>query len=186
MKRAPKSTAKLLVLESSDPILAETEAIQRRIRQRAFELSRARPHDARELYDWMAAESEIISVPPTELVEKDGMFEVRFAVAGVNPDDVNLMVTSDQILLKSDYRHEHGADVGTVHICDFKSATVFRTVNLPQAIDVKSVKIAYDDGMIRVTAAKESARSPKEPRPKRAAASARKAAAPRKPRAKLP
>jgi hypothetical protein len=97
MKRAPKSAAKLVVLDNSDPISAETQAIQNRIRQRAFELSLSRPHDARELYDWMAAESEIISVPPAELIEKNGVFEVRFAVAGVNPENINVMVTSDPI-----------------------------------------------------------------------------------------
>src|SRR5438045_3903841 len=100
MKRAPKS-AKLVVLENNDPIAAETEAIQRRIRQRAFELSQTRRPDAHEHYDWIMAEAEIISVPPAEIVERDSKFEVKFAVAGVNPDDVNIMVTPDQILLKS-------------------------------------------------------------------------------------
>jgi HSP20 family molecular chaperone IbpA len=178
MKRASKSAAKVVVLENNDPISAEIEAIQDRIRQRAFELSQVRPDDVLELYDWIAAESEIISVPPVELVEKDGMFEAKFALAGVNPDDVSVMVTRDQILLKSEYRHEHSSDAGTVHLCDFKSATVFRSVALPQPIDVQSVNIDFDDGLLRVTAAMEGAP------PKRAAAS-RKGPA-KKTRAKLP
>ena len=37
MKKAPKSAVNVVVLENSDPISAETEAIQSRIRQRAFE-----------------------------------------------------------------------------------------------------------------------------------------------------
>src|SRR5215468_524296 len=125
MKRA-RSAGKLVILENSDPISAETEAIQRRIRQRAFELSQTRPVDAHALYDWIAAESEIISVPATELIEKNGTFELKFAVAGVNPDDVNVMVTPDQILIKSEYSHQHESEAGTIHMCDFKSATVFR------------------------------------------------------------
>jgi HSP20 family molecular chaperone IbpA len=156
MKRATKS-ARLIVLDNSDPIVAETEAIQKRIRQRAFELSQTRPADATELYDWISAESEVISVPPVELVERDGMFDVRFAVAGVNPDDVNVMVTSDQILLKSQFAHEHDSDVGTVHFCDFRSATVFRSINLPKPIDLKTVKVDFDGGMVHVTASKEGA-----------------------------
>jgi HSP20 family molecular chaperone IbpA len=177
MKRASKA-AKLVVLDNNDPILAETEAIQRRIRQRAFELSQTRPVDAHELYDWIAAESEVISVPPVELVEHDGIFDVKFAVAGVNPDDVNVMVTSDQILLKSQFAHEHEADVGTVHFCDFKSATVFRSINLPQRIDLKTVKVDFEQGgMVHVSAAKEGVKEGAEvARPKRAPA-ARKAPA---------
>src|SRR3974390_2538362 len=106
MKEEPKSAA-FTVLENNDPIVAEIEAIQSRIRQRAFELSQTRPHDAHELYDWIAAEAEVVSVPPVELVERDGQFELKFAVAGVNPNDVNVMVTPDQILLKSQFSHQH-------------------------------------------------------------------------------
>jgi HSP20 family molecular chaperone IbpA len=172
MKRASKP-AKLVVLDNNDPILAETEAIQRRIRQRAFELSQTRPADAQELYDWKAAESEVISVPPVELVERDGMFDVRFAVAGVSPDDVNVMVTSDQILLKSQFAHEHESHTGTVHFCDFKSATVFRSISLPQRIDVKTVKVDFEHGMVHVSAAKEGA----DVAPPKRAPAARKAPA---------
>src|SRR5437870_1750540 len=101
MKRAPKSAVKVAILENSDPISAEIEAIQSRIRQRAFEISQTRPADAHAIYDWMMAEAEIRSVPPAEITERDGRFEVKFAVAGVNPDDVNVMVAPEQILLKS-------------------------------------------------------------------------------------
>jgi HSP20 family molecular chaperone IbpA len=178
MKRAAKSAAKLVVLENREPIFAETEAIQSRIRQRAFEISQTRPPAAQEIYDWIVAESEIISVPPAELIEKNGKFEVKFAVAGVNVEDVNVMVTPDQILLKSDYSHHHDVEGGTVHLCDFKSATVFRSVDLPQAIDVNSVKIDYGEGMIRVSASKQLT---DEPHAKRTTA---RRAAPKKSRAK--
>ena len=155
MKRAPQSRAKLVVLENSDPISAETEAIQSRIRQRAFELSQTRPDHARELYDWIMAESEIMSVPSVKLVEKDGMFEARFAVSGINPEDLHVMVTSDQILVKGEHNEGAESDDGIVHVSDSKSATVFRSVTLPQPIDTKSVRIDFEHGVLRVSAAKE-------------------------------
>src|SRR5262245_47343726 len=173
MKRARKAATKLTVLENNDPISAETEAILSRVRQRAFELSHTRPQDAQEQYDWIKAESEIISVPPAELSEKDDSFEMRFAVAGVNPDDVQVMVTPDRILINSELGHAHDADTGTVHICDFKTVTVFRSVNLPKPIDAKSVKVKFADGMIVVHALKHSATQTRPPK----ATTARKAPA---------
>src|SRR5262245_37905127 len=164
MKRAPKSAAKVVISHNSDYISSETEAIQGRIRQRAFERSHTRPPDAHELYDWIMAESEVISVPPVELIEKNRTCELRFAVAGVSPEDVNLVVTPDQILLKSEYSHQHEASVGEVHICDFKSATVFRSVDLPHAIDVNSVKVTTSSGMILVKASREGAGQARPPR----------------------
>src|SRR5262245_12527915 len=98
MKTAPKSAAKVLILENNDPISAEIEAVQSQIRQRAFELSQSRPSDAYALYDWMTAQSEIVSVPPMELLETDGRFELKFAVAGIDPYNVSVMVTPGQIL----------------------------------------------------------------------------------------
>jgi HSP20 family molecular chaperone IbpA len=176
MKKAPKSAVNVVVLENSDPISAETEAIQSRIRQRAFELSHTRPADARELYDWLMAESEVMSVPPVRLVEKDGQFEAKFAIAGIPPEDVNVMVTSDQILVKGEYQEHQEVDEERVHLSDFKSATVFRSVSLPQPIDPKTVKVDFEGGMLRVSAAKEGAAPPQAASSKRAAP-ARKAAA---------
>src|SRR5262245_51785360 len=176
MKRAPKSLLKVAILENSDPITAETEAIQSQIRQRAFELSQMRPEDAHQRHDWMAAEAEVVSVPPALLVEKNGTFELKFAVAGAAVADINLMVTSHQIMLKSELKPEPTVEGGVVHLCDFKPSTVFRSVDLPQSINVKSVKAGIKDGMIVVTASKIGAEKPKRAKPA-AAARTRKAAA---------
>lgn len=157
MKREPNMPGRVVVLENSERISAETEAIQRRIRQRAFELSQTRPADAHEIYDWIVAESQTVSVPPAELVERNGNFEMKFAIAGVDPDDVNVLVTADQLVLRSDYNHEHDPESGTVHLCDFRSATVFRSIDLPRPIDVNSVKLEFSNGLLRVTAAVRSA-----------------------------
>src|SRR5215467_9384557 len=124
MKRA----ANVVVLENDDPLIAENEAIQEKIRYRAWELSHTRPHDVPALYDWLKAQSEIVSVPPVRVVEKEGKFEIKFAVAGVDPNDVNVMVTSSRVLLKAESAEEENSDEGTVHISDFRTATVFRAV----------------------------------------------------------
>src|SRR5690242_15081991 len=146
MKTAPKSAAKIIILENSHPIHAETEAIQSQIRQRAFEISQTRPADAHALYDWMAAESEVVSVPPMELLEREGRFELKFAVAGVDPYSINVLVAPEQILLKSVDNHQHDSEIGTVHVCDFKSTLVFRSAILPEPVDVNTVTVDYYDG----------------------------------------
>jgi HSP20 family protein len=177
MKRA----ANFVVLENDDPLIAENEAMQEKIRYRAWELSHTRPHDAAALYDWMKAQSEIVSVPPVRVVEKEGKFDIKFAVAGVDPNDMNVMVTSKRILLKAESAEEEISEEGTVHISDFRSATVFRSVEFPEPIDPKTVKVEFEDGVIHVTAAKESAaeaRSKRTPSPRKASA--------KKSRAKLP
>jgi HSP20 family protein len=177
MMKKPKSTAKIVILENNDPISAEAEAIQSRIRQRAFELSQTRPDHPRDFYDWIAAESEVMSVPAVKLVEKNGVFEARFAIAGVHPEDLHVMVTPDQILIRGEYNETREADEGTVHFSDFRAVTVFRAIPLPQPIDTKSVKVEFEHGVLSVTATKLGAQieAPARKAPAKARAKAAKA-----------
>jgi HSP20 family molecular chaperone IbpA len=157
MKRATKSAPKLVVLENDDLISTETERLQERIRSRAFELSQERGHSGRDIDDWLTAESEIISVPPAELIEKDGAFQITFGILGVNLQDMRVLASSDRILVRGDYRHHREAEDGIVHLCDFKSATLFRSVRFPEPIDVNSVDVELQDGILKITATKLSA-----------------------------
>jgi HSP20 family molecular chaperone IbpA len=154
MKRETKFPARLVVLDSNDPISAETEEIQSRIRERAYELSQERGHAGREVDDWLTAESEIISVPPLELIEKGGMFQVRLGIVGLNLEDMRVLTSPDRLLVRGEYRHQSHIDDGTIHLRDFKSTAVFRSVQFPEPIDVNSVQIEFQDGVLRITAAK--------------------------------
>ena len=178
MKRATKSAAKLVVLENNDRISAKTEEIQNRIRERAFKLSQERGHAGREMDDWLTAESEIISVPPADLIEKNGTFQVRLAIVGLNLQDISVMASPEQMLVRGDYREDPYSEDGTVHLCDFKSATVFRSIRFPQPVDVNSIDIEYHDGILRITAAKEGAQEgpPKRTRTRKTAAKKTRAA----------
>src|SRR3989442_1547832 len=112
-KRA--SSGRLVVREDPEQIIVENEQVQARIRQRAYEISVSRGHAGREVEDWLAAESEIISVLPVELSEKADAFLVRIPVAGVDPEDIEVLTTSDQVLIKAG-SHSHEAESAVIHI----------------------------------------------------------------------
>ena len=154
MKRATNPAPKLVILENDDRILSEAEQVQERIRGRAYELSQQRGHSGREVEDWLTAESEVISVPPAELIEKNGAFQVTFGILGLDLHDVRLLASPNQILVKGDYHHSRELEEGTVHLCDFKSTTLFRSVRFPEPIDVNSVDVDLQGGILRITAAK--------------------------------
>jgi HSP20 family protein len=175
MKRQSKSAGSVVLLENNDAIAAQAEEIQNRIRERAYELSQMRGHPGREMEDWLSAESDIISVPPMDIVEKDEAFKVQIATPGVEPSDVQIMATSDQMLVKCVAKHSHGEDTGILHLCDFKSATLFRSFRFPQPIDVGSLEIDLADGMLRISALKEGHSESQRP-VSRKRASVRKAA----------
>jgi HSP20 family molecular chaperone IbpA len=158
MRKATKSEAKLVVLDNEDLISSETQQVQEMIRGRAYELSQQRGPSGREVDNWLTAESEIISVPPAELIERNGMFQVTLAILGIHLQNVRVLATADQILVRGDYHHSREDEDGTVHLCDFKSATLFRSVRFPEPIDVNSLEVKFQSGILRITAAKAGAR----------------------------
>jgi len=153
-----RGATKFTVREDPNQIMAENEQVYERIRQRAYEISQRRGHVGREVEDWLAAESEIISVPPVELCEKEDAFLVTVPVAGVEPQDIEVLTTSDQVLIKAG-SHRHEPESAVIHVCEFKAAPLFRCLKFPEAIDTKSLKIESQNGLLTITAPKAAAAS---------------------------
>ncbi len=153
-KAASKPAVRIVTLSNSDPISAETQGIQDRIRERAYELSQLHGHSGRHFDDWMKAESEIVFVPRAELVERDSTFELRFAVAGIPAGNIEVWASSQDVLVKGTQDESPGGPA-IVHLSDFNSATVFRSISFPEPIEVESVTTQFKDGVLRITARKE-------------------------------
>jgi HSP20 family protein len=141
-----------VTLTPAASLVDELERIRHRISERAYELFRTsdgwnNPND-----DWLNAERELLWQPAVELCQKDGRFEVRAAVAGVDPKDLAVTVTSDDLLIKGNGAHEHRAEMGTVHLCEFSGGTLFRSVHFPAPIVPEKVVAECRDGLLTITA----------------------------------
>jgi HSP20 family molecular chaperone IbpA len=148
-------------LRQSDTILDELSQLQRQIRVRAYYLFLDRELAGGDtLSDWLIAERTSVWKPAVELRQKNGQVEVRTALPGVEAKDVDVQVTSEDVLIKTVVNHEHTERDGTVHVCEFQSGTAFRSIHLPVKIDPDSVKAEYRNGMLRLTAAVAKAAMP--------------------------
>jgi HSP20 family protein len=141
-------------LKKTDSVLDELNKLHGIIRQRAYDLFRNhRGFFTGPLDDWLRAERELVWRPAVELRQKDGEIELVAAVAGVEPKDLDVQVTPEDILIKGASEHRHESTEGTVHVCEFEEGQLFRSVHLPARIDPDSVKAEYRNGLLRVTAA---------------------------------
>jgi HSP20 family protein len=134
-------------------ILDEMNEMQDRIRRRAheiFEQSGSIP--GRNIENWTQAERELMWKPAFELSEKDGQFQLEAAIAGVDPKDIDIQVTPEDIIVRAETRHEHSEQKGMVHQCEFEAGTMFRAIHLPKKIDPDKVKAEFQNGLIRVSA----------------------------------
>jgi HSP20 family protein len=136
-----------------DSIGDQLEQLHKRIAQRAFELFRGRGAPwGDEWTDWFAAERETVWKPAIELREKDSAFTVEAALAGIDPKDVKVDITPQDIVIKAESKHTHSKDEGQVHQCEFVAGQVFRSVHFPKPVDVAKAKAEYRNGMLTVTA----------------------------------
>ena len=134
-------------------IFDEMQAMQDRVMQRAYEIfQRDGGPFGRDLDHWVEAERELMWKPPVELREKDGVFVLEVALSGVEAKDLNIEVTPEDIILKADVQHEHQEDRGSVHLCEFQSGKMFRSLHFPKRIDPDKVKAEFRNGLLRVTA----------------------------------
>src|SRR5215510_12919205 len=145
-------------------ILDEMNQMQDRIMRRAYDLFEQNGRlFGRDLDHWLQAERELLWKPAVELREtKDGEFVLEVAVSGVDPKDIDIEVTPEDIVLKADIQHEHEEKKGTVHICEFQSGRMFRSIHLPKRINPDKVKAEFRNGLLRLTAEVAAEARPKK------------------------
>jgi HSP20 family protein len=140
-------------VKKTTSIFDELDSMHDRIMKRAFEIFDGSGHPfGRDLDDWLQAERELVWKPAIELEEKDNNLRLQIATPGVDPKDIDIEVTPDYVLVKAETHHEHKEDRGEVHICEFSSGNMFRSVHLPKKVDPDKVKAEFKNGMLTLTA----------------------------------
>jgi HSP20 family protein len=144
--------AKTVPIQKTHSVFDEMREVQNRIMRRAYEIFSENGIFGRDFENWLRAERELVWKPAFELCEKDGAFRVEIAVPGVEANDIEIEVTPDDVLVRANISHEHREEKGTVHICEFETGRMFRTIHLPRKIDPDRVKAEFKNGMLNLTA----------------------------------
>ena len=96
-----------VAIRKSQSFLDEVNEIEDQIMRRAEGIFRDSGSTfGKDLDNWLAAERELIWKPAIELKEEEDHFELRAAVAGVDPKDLKVEVTSEDILIKGETKKE--------------------------------------------------------------------------------
>ena len=145
--------AESVPIRKTSSIFDEMNNMNDRIMRRAYEIFEGSGGShGRDLDNWLQAEQELLWRPALELSETDGEFLLEAALSGVDPKDLDIEVTSDDIVLKADVQHEHEEKKGTIHHCEFEAGKMFRSIRLPKTINPDKVKAEFRNGLLRLTA----------------------------------
>ena len=142
-----------LTIRKTSSVFDEVNEIQERITQRAYEIfERNGAVFDQELDNWLQAEEELLWKPSIELHEKNGELLLEAALSGLDLKDVEIEVTPEDIILKAETQHQHQEQKGIVHVCEFKTGMMFRSIHLPKKINPDRVKAEFNNGLLRLTA----------------------------------
>ena len=134
-------------------VFDEWKRMQNQVMRRAYDIFEHNGHPlGRALDHWIQAEQELLWKPPIEIHETDGKLVLEAAVSGVEPKDIDVEVTPEDIVLKAETHHQHDKTKGKMHICEFESGSMFRSIHLPRRINPDKVKAEMKNGMLCVTA----------------------------------
>jgi len=145
--------AEILPIRKSKSILDEMDRMRDRIMRRAYDIFSSNGGIfGRDIEDWFHAEQELVWKPSIELEEKDDEFLLQVATPGVDPKDIDIEVTPEDILVKAAVHHEHKEKKGEVYACEFASGNLFRSIHLPKKIDPDKVKAEFKKGLLSLKA----------------------------------
>lgn len=153
-----------ITIRPTDSISTEINTLDEQVRRRAYELSRADGGAHDPSANWLRAEQDVSWRPAVELRRKDNTFVVLAALAGLEPDQVEVAITPHDLLVQSDIVHRHSGDEGEVHVCEFHRGRLFRAVHFPEAIAPDRTKAEMKNGLLRITAPVAGAEAPEAQR----------------------
>jgi HSP20 family protein len=141
--------------DAAPSVFEEIRALSERIRQRAFDIfEHRRDSDGTAVSDWLAAERDLLGIPESEMIEKDGEYDVRLSAPGFEPAEVQVTALNDALIVKAVSTHQHDKSEGDVRFCEFGQKTLFRRFDLPEEIDIDRVKASLDNGVLSLVAPK--------------------------------
>ena len=133
-------------------ILDEVENVYDDITRKAYEkfLSRGRT-GMLDIDDWLEAEREILMKPEARLIEKRGHFIVRLHLPKIDPSNVRILATRDDLVVQTSGR--------------YAGARIFKTVHFPEPIDLRRVRSSWMGEKLVVLALKADAKLAFEGKP---------------------
>lgn len=136
-------------------VLTEIRELFEKIRERAYEIfQRNGSVDGHDIDHWVEAERAFLCCPASELIEKDNRFEVSVAAPGLEPNEIQVTVLPDAIIVKGQTAKREEKKEGSVHFSELSDKLLFRRLIFPEPIDVNSASARFEHGLLSVVAQK--------------------------------
>lgn len=145
--------------EKFKPMLVKAEEMFERLADitketanKAYEIFQRRGGEfGRELDDWFHAESEVLLPVKVEVTETEDRINVRAAVPGFKPEDIEVSVKDNILILTGETESREKREEENTVFSEFRSNKFCRQLTLPSEIDEDKVTANLKNGVLQLT-----------------------------------
>ena len=85
---------------------------------------------------------------PVDVVERDDAFEVRAALPGVKPDDVEITVQGERVTVRAESRAPEERDGDNWHMREQRYGLLQRSITLPSPVSSENAEAGIENGVL--------------------------------------
>ncbi|NLN70509.1 MAG: Hsp20/alpha crystallin family protein [Chloroflexi bacterium] len=86
-----------------------------------------------------------------DVVENDDAFIVKADMAGINPDDIEITFTDNNLTIRGEVLDEHEeSQEDRYHLRERCCGTFARTISMPGSVDVNKIKAETENGVLQI------------------------------------
>lgn len=134
------------------------DEVTNKIAQRAFDLFSNREGTfGTPLDDWFKAEAEVLRPTPVEITESSDGVNIRAAVPGFKPDEIEISVKDDVLIFSGETKSEEKKEDENTFYSEWQSNRFCRQLRLPGEVETKNVEANLKDGVLQISLKKKAA-----------------------------
>jgi HSP20 family protein len=99
---------------------------------------------------------------PVEVWETESDVEVKAALPGMRPDEVDITITNDVLTIKAEHREEAEDKKREYFRREIRYGVYHRSMGLPVGVDADKATARFENGMLHLTLPKAEAMRPKQ------------------------
>lgn len=90
--------------------------------------------------------------PAIEVAERDGKFMVHAELPGIKPEDVQVELNENDLVIKGERKYEHKDESGSVRRTERSYGSFYRSIPIPEGINPDQIDAKFDNGVLQITA----------------------------------
>jgi len=98
-----------------------------------------------------------IAIPPVDLVERNGCYELQVELPGLSEDQIEVKLANGMVTIKGEKSSERIEDEQDYHLRERSFGSFQRSFRVPANVEPDKIEARFDKGVLKVTLPKSAA-----------------------------